>query len=471
MSAEISGGLQTDLIVAVATPAGQGGIGIVRLSGPKAKEVVDQLINKPLKPRTAAFCTLQEPTGDKANPGHVIDEGLVLWFPHGQSFTGEEVVEIHAHGSPVVLQQLLNCCCALGARLARPGEFTERAFLQGKLDLAQAEAVADLIASGSVAAARGAARSLRGDFSKQVNEIAEDLAGLRILVEACIDFPEEEVEHLQDAQVGARIEHQIAQLRELLTNSTQGRLVNEGAAVALLGAPNVGKSSLLNRLAGEEAAIVTDIPGTTRDLLKVDLVLGGVPLRLVDTAGLRPTEDVVEKIGVDRAEHQAREADLVIMVFAVDEFLPEINPNNIGTQFADLIERLEIPEATPVLGVVNKIDLLDADRRKHLECEGKLIWLSVKEGDGIQTLQKTILNQLGALAGEIPYTARARHIEALSSAEVHLQTAVLHLKAQAAAELVAEELRTAHLDLGEIVGTMTPDDLLGRIFSEFCIGK
>ncbi len=498
--------LDTDLIAAVATPPGQGGVGIVRLSGPGARDVVAAFADRPPEPRQAVFCRFFDSssydTSSKASsddssaaavkavaqdaPAELIDEGIVLWFPEGNSFTGEEVVEVHTHGSPVVLQQILDLACNLGARLARPGEFSERAFLNGRLDLTQAEAIADLIASGSVAAARGAARSLRGDFSRRVYKIADGLADLRVLVEACIDFPEEDVEHLQAADAAGRVAAMRHELEQVLADCGQGRLINEGVSIALLGAPNVGKSSLLNALAGEEAAIVTDIPGTTRDLLKVDLVLDGLPVRLVDTAGLRSSGDVVEQIGVERARAQALEADLLVLMFDVTGL-----PLNPGGQHSSQLREaaqaacaeLQVPRDTPVLAVVNKIDLLPdggaevsallhtALHKEKVQTEEPQMedqaWISVQQGLGLAALRGKMLHALGRTREEVPYTARARHVTALTAAAQHLQQAEL----QGSSDLMAEELRAAHLYLGEIVGKVTPDDLLGKIFSEFCIGK
>ncbi|MEM9621703.1 MAG: tRNA uridine-5-carboxymethylaminomethyl(34) synthesis GTPase MnmE [Pseudomonadota bacterium] len=454
--------LDNDLIVAVATAPGQGGVGIVRLSGAGALQLGQTLTRRSLVARQAIYCQFFD------QQDHLIDEGLALWFPEQRSFTGEEVVELQAHGSPVVLQLLLDACRELGARLARPGEFSERAFLHGRMDLAQAEAVADLIAASSAAAARSAVRSLRGDFSRDVNVLADDLGGLRVLVEACIDFPEEEVEHLQSAGVAARVEVLLKALRALLQQCGQGRLMNEGVSVALLGAPNVGKSSLLNVLAGEEAAIVTDIPGTTRDLLKVDLVLDGVPVRLVDTAGLRVTEDVVEKLGVARAREQAQQADLIVLLLDAGQ-LEEVREEGVATAVASTRQSLHVSDQVPLLAVLNKIDLLEPEQRNARSAS--YVGVSALHNQGIETLKRAILQQLGRDDTEVPYTARARHIAALESARTHLHEAADQLAQGHSSELIAEALRAAHMDLGEIVGTVTPDDLLGRIFSEFCIGK
>jgi tRNA modification GTPase len=456
----VSGGLQTDLIAAVATAPGQGGIGVVRLSGQGARGVAEKICGRTLQPRYASYC-------DFRDRDEILDQGLALLFDGTASFTGEEVVELQGHGGPVVLQRLLDAVCSLGARLARPGEFSERAFLNGKIDLAQAEAIADLIASTSVAAAKAAVRSLRGVFSEQVHSIADELGGLRVLVEACIDFPEEDVEFLQNNQVSEKIEALVEQLEGLLNSSEQGQLLNEGLAVAIIGEPNAGKSSLLNVLSGEDAAIVTDIPGTTRDLLKVDLVLDGLPLRLVDTAGLRESEDVVERLGVDRAKQQIRQADLLLVVLDAST-----------TPLAEVSQRVEqllegITHAAQILLIMNKSDLvaLQFNEIERTIDHQALHWVSAKTGVGIDELRIAITDAVGFRHSEATFTARARHVSALNQAIDELHKARSELADQQATEIVAEELRSAHSALGEIVGTVTPDDLLGRIFSEFCIGK
>ncbi len=448
------GGVQQDLIAAVATPPGQGGIGVVRLSGPGARDVGEGLCGCELTPRRATFAAFRD--GED-----VLDEGIALYFAQPASFTGEDVVELQCHGSPVVMQQLLDAACARGARLAGPGEFSERAFLNGKLDLAQAEAVADLIAATSVAAARAAVRSLRGEFSEVVHRLAETLAQLRMLVEACIDFPDEDVEFLEEADVGGQISALLRALEDLRGRSQQGQLVNEGIHVALIGPPNAGKSSLLNALAGEEAAIVTDVPGTTRDLLKVDLVLSGMPLRLIDTAGLRDSDDTVERIGIARAREQADVADLVIVV--LDAALVD------AAAIDAAVNALAPPQGPRRLVVMNKLDLI-ADPGPTDVAEG-VFWISARTGDGVERLKRAIVDAAGLSGAEIGFTARARHLDSLDKAYDALQKADQQLRAGEATEIVAEELRDGHNALGEIVGTETPDDLLGRIFSEFCIGK
>ena len=452
--------LHDDLIAAVATPPGQGGIGVIRLSGSGAADVARSICNQTLAPRHATYCTF-------SNGDEVIDEGIAIYFAQSASFTGEEVVELQGHGGPVVLQRLLDLVCHHGARLARPGEFSERAFLNGKLDLAQAEAIADLISSSSVAAARAAVRSLQGAFSSEVHGVAEHLAKLRVLVEACIDFPDEDVEFLQTGQVVARLQEGIERLQQLRRDSVQGQLLNEGASVALLGAPNAGKSSLLNVLSGEEAAIVTDIPGTTRDLLKVDLLLDGLPLRLVDTAGLRESADQIEQMGVARAKAQAQQADLLLIV--VDA--TAIKGSGLDVYVSDLLSSVDVDLGQlSTLVVLNKIDLL-SEPQNAFASQFKVVPVSALQGTGLSDLRAAVKDSLGFNQSESGFIARARHVAALELALSHMAEAKKLIELGEATEIAAEEMRFAHNALGEIVGTVTPDDLLGRIFSEFCIGK
>ena len=436
-----------DTVAAVATPPGQGGVGIVRISGPLALPIGERLISKPLPPRAAVH-------GRFRRDGAPIDEGLALFFPGPRSFTGEDVVELHGHGGPVVMQMLLDAVLAGGARLALPGEFTERAFLNGKLDLAQAEAVADLIASASVAAAKGALRSLTGQFSQAIRRIDEDILELRVFVEAAIDFPEEEVDFLKQGQVRTRVEALVEALANLKKSSRQGVLLNKGISVAIIGPPNVGKSSLLNRLSGEEAAIVTDIPGTTRDLLKVDLTLNGLPIRLVDTAGLRRTQDPIEAEGVRRARAEAGLADLVL---AVRETAAANRPD-INTA------------AEQTIVVENKIDLSGAPAGL-VAGQPPTVCISCRTGAGIADLVALIKKQVGFTGDGAAFSARHRHLESMQGALRALRSAVERLDADAPGEVIAEDLRIAHQALGEITGEVTADDLLGSIFRSFCIGK
>ncbi len=461
-------GGDAELIAAAATPPGQGGVGIVRLSGAGAHDLAASICTKPLQPRVAVYC-------DFRVAGEVIDQGLAIWFPGDASFTGEEVVELQAHGSPVVLQMLLNQACAAGARLARPGEFSERAFTNGKMDLAQAEAVADLIASASAASARAAARSLRGDFSARIEVLSTQLVELRLLVEAAIDFPDEEdVDLIGEHQVGTRTDALIELVQALLETCRQGQLLAEGITIAIVGTPNVGKSSLLNTLSGEETAIVTDIPGTTRDLLKVDLVIEGLPVRLVDTAGVRHSADAVEQMGVARAVEQARTADLVLA-------LSEVGANGSGEpgmdghraeDTAELRSLIDVVPTERLVRIMNKIDLLTPDELATARGadDSEVVWLSALAGSGIEELKRVVRDRVGGHA-DAPFTARMRHIEALQVSLEHLDRARAALEDGNTLEFAAEELRLAHDALATIVGQVTPDDLLGKIFSEFCIGK
>ncbi len=437
-----------DTIAAVATPPGQGGIGIVRISGSLAPAIGASLTGGELPVRRPV---VRRFTCD----GEPLDEGIVLYFPAPRSFTGEDVVELQGHGGPMVLQMVLEAVLAQGARLARPGEFTERAFVNGKLDLAQAEAVADLIGSASAAAARAAFRSLFGAFSREIDELDRQITELRVYVEASIDFPDEAVEFLASGQVARRIQGLSASVQQLLNQGRQGVLMGQGVNVALVGPPNAGKSSLLNRLTGEDTAIVTDIPGTTRDLLKVDLVLDNLPLRLVDTAGLRESGDPVEIEGVRRARREARQADIVLVL----NDLAEPCANAPGDDW---------PRA---LVVDNKIDLVGAAPGIDRSQTPPRVRISCLTGAGIETLKEAVKEQVGFTGRESGFSARHRHLVALAQAAEALALAGSRLGEGAAAEIVAEELRQAHLALGEIRGQTAPDDLLGEIFSSFCIGK
>ena len=437
----------TDTIAAVATPPGQGGVGIVRISGPLAVKIGESIVGEPLPPRQALHANF-------THEGELLDDGVGLYFMAPNSFTGEDVVELQGHGGPVVMQMLLNAVLASGARLARPGEFSERAFLNGQIDLAQAEAVADLIASASTQAARGAVRSLSGEFSLLINQLDADVLKLRVHVEAAIDFPDEEVELLAQGRVGEQIEALISAVQALTQRGRQGALLTQGISIAIIGAPNAGKSSLLNRLSGEEAAIVTDIPGTTRDLLKVDLVLDGLPVRLVDTAGLRDSTDPVEVEGVRRARLAAEQADLILEVW--DLAAAQVNT--------------VLSSSERTLRVENKIDLVDVPPGP-VKDSPSTVRVSCLTGDGIEALKGAIKHRVGFTGESSTFSARQRHIEALNAALTALENAAQRLEANAAAEVIAEELRLAHLALGEITGETTPDDLLGSIFATFCIGK
>jgi len=445
-----------DTIAAVATPPGRGGVGIVRVSGPAAGAIAEGLLGRVPEPRRAVLERFQDAVGE------ALDIGLALYFPAPHSFTGEDVLELHGHGGPVVLDRLLGRVVVLGARLARPGEFSERAFLNGKLDLAQAEAVADLIDSGSEAAARSALSSLEGLLSQRVTALVEGLMALRSYVEAAIDFADEEIDFLSSSDASGRLAALEAELEALVASAQQGRLLRDGLTVVLAGPPNAGKSSLLNYFAGRDSAIVTDVPGTTRDLLREFIQLDGLPLHLVDTAGLRDSGDAVEREGVRRARDAIASADRVLLI--VDD---------TACSDADLARlRDGLPEACPVSVVRNKIDLSGRSAGCSDTAPGAELAISVTNGAGLDALRdhlKEVSGYFGADDGL--FMARQRHLDALRVAGDALAVARHHLAGDAAGELVAEELRLAQQALGEITGAVTPDDLLGQIFSSFCIGK
>jgi tRNA modification GTPase len=445
-----------DLIAAIATAPGRGGIGVVRVSGTDLLPFAQALTGKTPKARYATLADF------KAADGTVIDSGLLLHFPAPHSFTGEDVLELQGHGGPVVMQMLLSRCLDLGARLAEPGEFSRRAFLNGKLDLAQAEAVADLIDAATASAARSAVRSLQGEFSKAIHGLTDELIDLRMLVEATLDFPEEEIDFLQAADAFGRLERLQGKLAEIFDRAGQGKLLQSGLHVVLAGQPNVGKSSLLNRLAGDELAIVTPIAGTTRDALKSSIQVEGIPLHIIDTAGLRETEDEVEKIGIERTWREIERADVVLLL--VDA--------RSGITDADraIVERL--PANLKRITVRNKIDLVGGSPERHDEAEGVAISLSARDGEGIVLLQKELLAVAGWHQAEDVFIARERHLRALALAREHIGAARAVVEGPVPAlELFAEELRLSQQALGEITGEFTADDLLGVIFSRFCIGK
>jgi tRNA modification GTPase len=437
-------------IAAIATAPGRGGIGVVRLSGPDLGAFIQGLLGRALKPRHAHHVKFLDAQGQ------VLDDGIALWFPAPHSFTGEHVLELQGHGGPFVLQAVLERCLELGARLAEPGEFSRRAFMNGKLDLAQAEAISDLIDAGSRQAARSALRALEGEFSRHVNMLKEALIQLRMLVEATLDFPEEDMDFLEKADAWARLEALSGQLELVLASTRQGVLLRDGLNVVLIGQPNVGKSSLLNRLAGFEAAIVTEVAGTTRDTLREAIQIEGIPLHIIDTAGLRETTDPVERLGIERTWAVVDKADMALLLVDAQ--------HGVGVAEAAILKRL--PEI-PVLTVHNKIDL--AGETPHVSENGREIWLSAKHGEGMDLLGRRLLELAGwHQSGEGVWTARTRHLDALRRARHHLEGA---RQAGQRLEFFAEELRLAHEALGEITGQFTADDLLGVIFSQFCIGK
>ncbi|MDX1512185.1 MAG: tRNA uridine-5-carboxymethylaminomethyl(34) synthesis GTPase MnmE [Gammaproteobacteria bacterium] len=449
-------GAATDTIAAIATPPGKGGIGIVRVSGPRTQAMAREVLRFLPSPRTAVRARFFDRTGD------VIDDGLVLYFPAPGSFSGEDMLELHGHGGPVVLDMLLGRLLEAGARMARPGEFSERAFLNDKMDLAQAEAVADLIDSATQTAARGALRSLKGEFSERVNAIVDALVELRTYVEGAIDFPEDEIDFLAEGDLEARLATVMASLERLDSAAQQGCLLRDGVSVVIAGRPNVGKSSLLNRLSGRDAAIVTAIPGTTRDVLREYVHLDGLPVHVVDTAGLRSTDDPIEFEGVDRARREIREADVVLAM--VDDREPELD--DAEQLFA------EIGPGPARLLARNKVDLSGNPPGLRSAGETVEVRISAKTGAGIEALKQCLKDCVGYREGaEGSFTARRRHREALASAMTHGERALTQLRGRREAELVAEDLRLMQRALGEITGAFSTEDLLDRIFSSFCIGK
>jgi tRNA modification GTPase len=451
----------TETIAAVATAQGRGGVGIVRVSGPLASTLAQAICQRELKPRYAHYGPFF------ADAEQVLDEGLALYFPGPHSFTGEDVLELQGHGGPVVLDLLLRRCVQLGARLARPGEFSERAFLNDKLDLAQAEAIADLIEASSEQAARNALRSLQGEFSRRVHGLTERLISLRIYVEAAIDFPEEEIDFLADGHVLNLLDGVRTDLSGVVREAGQGALLRDGMTVVIAGRPNAGKSSLLNALAGREAAIVTEIAGTTRDVLREHIHIDGMPLHVVDTAGLRNTEDQVERIGVERALKAIGEADRILLV--VDATAPEADdPFALWPEFLD-----QRPDPAKVTLIRNKADLSGESVVLEVCNDGHVtISLSAKSAEGLDLLREHLKACMGyEQTSESSFSARRRHIEALQQASTHLEHGYAQLTLAGAGELLAEDLRMAQQALGEITGAFSSDDLLGRIFSSFCIGK
>lgn len=444
-----------DTIAAIATPPGYGGVGIVRISGPAAAAMAREITARELSPRQATYCVFT------AADGSAIDEGIALYFQAPASFTGEDVIELQGHGGPVVMDLLLARVLALGARVARAGEFSERAFLNDRLDLAQAEAIADLIESGSERAARAAMSSLRGEFSGRVHALVEQLTALRTWVEAALDFPDEEIDFLSGGEVEARLQTLEAAFEAVFGNARQGQLLRDGLTVVIAGPPNAGKSSLMNRLAGRETAIVTEVPGTTRDVLRQQILIDGMPLHVVDTAGLRHSSDRVEQEGIRRARAELEQADHALLVVedaTADAHLPEL--------------LAQLPAGLAVTVLRNKIDLSGAPPGQTQTARGAELRLSVTTGEGLEAL-RAHLREVAGLAPDTQgaFSARRRHLDALRRAHDHLQRGAEQLRRQQAGELMAEELRQAQMALGEITGEFSNEDLLGRIFSSFCIGK
>ncbi|HET7268395.1 MAG TPA: tRNA uridine-5-carboxymethylaminomethyl(34) synthesis GTPase MnmE [Oleiagrimonas sp.] len=443
-----------DTIAAIATATGSAGIGVVRASGPAVPAIAQALLGQAAQTRYAHFVHFRDAAGA------VIDHGLLLYFPAPASFTGEHVLELQTHGSPVVLDVMLQRVCELGARLARAGEFSERAFLNGKLDLTQAEAVADLIAARSQQGARAALRSLEGAFSHRVDALLADLTALRVHIEAAIDFPEEEIDFLADPAIDRRLQALRGDLEALLGEARRGVRLSDGLSVAIVGRPNVGKSSLLNALAGQSRAIVTAVAGTTRDALREMLDVDGVALELIDTAGLRDTGDEIEREGVRRARRHLARADLALLV---------TDDTHAQTDLALLDE---VPETTPRLIVVNKIDIDATSPHADIRAGVDWLWVSAKTGAGLDALRARLKHFAGADgASGGAFSARRRHVLALERTAAHVHAAAAILADTRAGELAAEELHQAQQALGEVTGAFCPDDLLGAIFSSFCIGK
>ena len=445
-----------DTIAAIATPAGRGGVGIVRLSGPEVPAIARQLLGQLPAPRHAELHDFT------AADGSLIDNGIVLYFAAPGSFTGEHVLELQGHGGPVVMELLLARVLSLGARPARPGEFSERAFLNDKLDLAQAEAIADLIDSGTVQAARAAVHSLQGVFSERVQALVELLTRVRMYVEAAMDFPEEEIDFLSNSGLGQMLDQLRTEFEQLIAGATQGCLLRDGMTVVIAGRPNAGKSSLLNALSARDAAIVTEIPGTTRDVLREHIQLDGLPLHVLDTAGLHDSDDPVEQAGMARTRAALEQADRVLLVIDDQQgFTPQ-----------DAAILAQLPVTVPATRVYNKIDLSGRNPGLDTIDGEQAVALSAQNGAGMEALRACLKQSIGyADQGEGAFSARHRHLDVLEQARAHFETGVALLESQRAGELLAEELRQAQQRLGEITGEVSSDALLGRIFSSFCIGK
>ena len=452
--------IDSDTIAAVATPPGRGGVGIIRISGNQTRKIATQILGLEPRPRYAHYGAFYDQQGIE------IDQGIALFFPNPHSFTGEDILELQGHGGPVILDLLLREALSLGARSARPGEFSERAFLNDKLDLAQAEAIADLIDSSSEQAARSALRSLQGEFSRRINELVDALIRLRIYVEAAIDFPEEEIDFLTDGKVSADLERISLDLQQVLIEANQGALLREGMNVVIAGRPNAGKSSLLNALAGKQTAIVTEIAGTTRDVLREHIHIDGMPLHIIDTAGLRDSSDIVEQIGIDRAWDEIKNADRVLLMVDASS-TAETVPEKI---WPDFIRHL--PDLKKVTVIRNKIDLSHETSGIDSQQDCHLIRLSAKQNQGMDLLRHHLKQCMGYDSScEGGFMARRRHIEALLKAQQFIAQGSVQLNDCGAGELLAEDLREAQNALSEITGNFSSDDLLGRIFSSFCIGK
>lgn len=441
-----------DTIAAIATPPGNGGVGIIRISGPAVADIAGKIAGKLPEPRYAQYGRFRD------GAGGIIDSGIVLYFPGPASFTGEDTLELQGHGGSVVLDMLLRRVLELGARLANPGEFSQRAFLNNKIDLAQAEAIADLITCGTEQAVRSAQQSMQGLFSEQINELVDELVELRVFIEAAIDFVDEEIDFLNDGTISAKIERLGDRIRRIHATARQGRLLHDGMTVVLAGKPNAGKSSLLNALAGHDAAIVTEIAGTTRDVLRERIQIDGMPLHIIDTAGLRDSDNAVEQEGIRRAKLEIEKADKVLLLMDSTE-----------RENDQLME--EFAAGLDITRIYNKIDLTGQPPHISTHAHGTDIYLSAKTGDGLELLKQHLKNSVGfGETSDNVFIARRRHLQALSQAQQAVENAGDQLNNHAP-ELVAEELRLAQARLSEITGEFTSDDLLGEIFGAFCIGK
>lgn len=449
-----------ETIVAIATPPGRGGVGIVRISGPNAYALGLRLSGlEVIKLRYAQYVSFYI-------ENNVIDQGILLYFKGPNSFTGEDIIEIQAHGSPIVLDKIVKECIATGlARIANPGEFSERAFLNDKIDLTQAEAIADLINASSETAARLAMRSLQGDFSSKINSLCEEMIYLRLYVEAAIDFPDEEIDFLGDGKVASMLREIMQKLDAILKTAQCGSIIREGLNVVIAGSPNAGKSTLINYLSGRDVAIVTDIPGTTRDIMREHILLGDIPINIIDTAGIRESQDVIEQEGIKRAINELQSADIVLLL---------VDINNKDAHIDKYLQNL-LPPNVPVINVLNKIDTLpDFDKTLQTffaNADSQQVYISAKSGVGIDNLIAKIKQIVGFQPAEGQFLARLRHLEALEAAKTLLGNGQLALETNLSGELLAEDLRLAHQELTKITGEFSSDDLLGAIFSSFCIGK
>jgi tRNA modification GTPase len=450
----------TDTIAAIASAPGRGAVGVIRVSGPSVPQIAESIVGNLPAPRIAQFAQFL------GLDGAPLDRGLALYFPAPASYTGEHVLELQGHGGVLVLDSLLKRLLELGCRMARPGEFSERAFLNGKIDIAQAEAIADLIDAGSVEAARAAVRSMQGEFSAHIHELQAQITELRTLVEAAIDFPDEELDFVPGSELGRRVAKIFMSFDAITAAARQGALLREGLNVVIAGKPNAGKSSLLNKLVGDEVAIVTDQPGTTRDVLRQQVHLDGLPLNLIDTAGLRSAADVVEAEGVRRALAELSRADRVLYMLDAASQLSESSASDLA------VELDELPKGVPVTLIFNKIDLSGAQASVDESRDPPQVFLSARTGAGLDLLRAHLKSRAGYRSGDSgALSARRRHLDALERARACVAQAAQTLAATRAFELFAEELRLAQLALGEITGEFSSDDLLGEIFGSFCIGK